>query len=238
MDPALDPDTAFFVIDTMGTMAKGDIEVLEKVQEKAVKMVSGLRSKEYADRCAELGLETLEQRRQNQDMGLVYKLLNGEEESNLFTLANRPGAVRTRQTAGTKNIVAKFARTHQRKFSFSVRTVEKWSGLSEATKQAATQDGFKRSLKQTRQLARCDHERERTYRTVESHRTDGQQKDDNEMEMAYHDYTPVSTTRLQGVHDTPQQVTSKTSKTPTKNKAREAQKYIDPMDPEHSGTGT
>ncbi len=39
---------------------KGDIEVLEKVQEKAVKMVSGLRSKEYADRCAELGLETLE----------------------------------------------------------------------------------------------------------------------------------------------------------------------------------
>ena len=130
---------------------KGDIEVLEKVQEKAVKMVSGLRSKEYADRCAELGLETLEQRRQNQDMGLVYKLLNSEEESNLFTLANRPGAVRTRQTAGTKSLVAKFARTDQRKFSFSVRTVEKWNGLSETTKHAATQDGFKRSLKQTRQ---------------------------------------------------------------------------------------
>jgi hypothetical protein len=76
---------------------KSDIEVLEKVQEKAVKMVSGLRSKEYADRCAELGLETLEKQRQNQDMGLVYKFLNGEEESNLFTLADRPGAMRTRQ---------------------------------------------------------------------------------------------------------------------------------------------
>ena len=60
-------------------------------------MVSGLRSKEYADRCAELGLETLEKQRQNQDMGLVYKFLNGEEESNLFTLADRPGAMRTRQ---------------------------------------------------------------------------------------------------------------------------------------------
>jgi hypothetical protein len=130
---------------------KGDIEVLEKVQEKAVKMVSGLKSKEYADRCAELGLETLEQRRQNQDMGLVYKLLSSEEENNLFTLADRPGAVRTRQTAGTKSLVAKFARTDQRKFSFSVRTVEKWNGLPETSKQAATQDGFKRSLKQTRQ---------------------------------------------------------------------------------------
>ncbi len=127
------------------------VPLLVEVQEKAVKMVSGLRSKEFANRCAELGLETLEQRRQNQGMGLVYKLLNGEEESNLFTLANRPRAVKTRQTAGTKSIVAKFARTDQRKFSFSVRTVEKWNGLSETTKQAATQDGFKRSLKQTRQ---------------------------------------------------------------------------------------
>ncbi len=84
-------------------------------------------------------------------MGLAYKLLNGEEESNLFTLAGRLGAVRTRQTAGTESLVAKFARTDQRKFSVSGRTVEIWNGLPENTKQAATQDGFKRSLKQTRQ---------------------------------------------------------------------------------------
>jgi ribonucleases P/MRP protein subunit RPP40 len=108
-------------------------------------------SKEYADRCAELGLETLKKRRQNQDMGLFYKLLNGEEESNLFTLADRPGAVRTRQAAGTKSLVAKFARTDQRKFSFSERTLENWNRLPENTTQAATQNGFKRSLKQTRQ---------------------------------------------------------------------------------------
>jgi hypothetical protein len=34
---------------------KGDIEVLERVKEKAVKMASGLKSTEYADKCAELG---------------------------------------------------------------------------------------------------------------------------------------------------------------------------------------
>jgi hypothetical protein len=32
-----------------------------------------------------------------------------------------------------------------------VRTVDKWNGQPENTKQAATQDGFKRSLKLTRQ---------------------------------------------------------------------------------------
>jgi hypothetical protein len=33
------------------------------VQEKVVKMVAGLRSKDYKERCHELGLETLEERR-------------------------------------------------------------------------------------------------------------------------------------------------------------------------------
>jgi hypothetical protein len=57
-------------------------------------------------------------------MGLVFKLLNGEEKSDLFTLASRPGSVRTRQAAGTKSLVARFARTDQRKFSYQ-KTVER-----------------------------------------------------------------------------------------------------------------
>ncbi len=76
----------------------------------------------------------MEKRRQNQDKWLVFKLLNSEEKSDLFTLASRPGAVRTRQAAGTKSFVAKFARTDQGTFSFSVRTVDKWNGLPENTK--------------------------------------------------------------------------------------------------------
>jgi hypothetical protein len=47
---------------------------LEKVQEKAVKMVAGLKSKDYNERCHELGLETLVQRRKKQDLALVHKL--------------------------------------------------------------------------------------------------------------------------------------------------------------------
>ncbi len=35
--------------------------------------------------------------------------------------------MRTRQATWAKNLVPKFARTDQRKFSFSVRTVERWN---------------------------------------------------------------------------------------------------------------
>jgi hypothetical protein len=53
----------------------GDREVLEKVQEKAVKMVAGLKGRTYEERCAELGLESLQERRVRQDMALVHKYM-------------------------------------------------------------------------------------------------------------------------------------------------------------------
>ena len=49
--------------------------MLEKVQEKAIKMISGLKGATYEEKCAELGLKTLEERRGGQDMALVHKFL-------------------------------------------------------------------------------------------------------------------------------------------------------------------
>jgi hypothetical protein len=54
---------------------QGDKDTLERVQEKAVKMVSSLKGTTYMERCKELGLQTLEERRKEQDMA-VLKLLN------------------------------------------------------------------------------------------------------------------------------------------------------------------
>ncbi len=89
----------------------GDIEVLERVyRKKAAKMVSGLKSKENADTCAELGLETMEKDDRTRTVGLFLSFLMLRKR-NLFPLANRPEAVRTRQAAGTKSLVARFART-------------------------------------------------------------------------------------------------------------------------------
>ena len=54
---------------------KGDIDLLESVQEKAVKMVSGLKGTTYEERCQEIGLEPLVTRRANQDIIQTYKIV-------------------------------------------------------------------------------------------------------------------------------------------------------------------
>ncbi len=75
---------------------QGDKDTLEKVQEKAVKMVAGLKGATYLEKCAELGLETLEKRREDQDLDLVYKFVTKKDGQTLF---NRQSGARTRQAA-------------------------------------------------------------------------------------------------------------------------------------------
>ena len=55
-----------------------DIDVLEKVQERAVNMVRGLRGRTYEAKLKELGLTTLAARRQRGDMIQVWKFINKE----------------------------------------------------------------------------------------------------------------------------------------------------------------
>lgn len=124
----------------------GDKEVLEKVQERAVRMVSGLTGTTYEERCKELGLETLQCRRDRQDMSLVHRYLESEDQK-LFTLAGGEGRARTRQATGTNSLVGQFARTDIRKNSFAVRAVDGWNRLPELVRQEARQDPFKNQLK-------------------------------------------------------------------------------------------
>ncbi len=44
-------------------------------------MVAGLTSSKYEDRCVELGLETLQSRREKQDMTLVHKYINRDMQN-------------------------------------------------------------------------------------------------------------------------------------------------------------
>jgi ribonuclease P/MRP protein subunit RPP40 len=54
---------------------EADKEVLEKVQRRAVNMISGLKAKTSEDKLRELGLTTLEERRHQTDMAQVYKIV-------------------------------------------------------------------------------------------------------------------------------------------------------------------
>ncbi len=59
----------------VATGREGDKSILEKVQEKALKMVSGIKAKSYEERCEELGLDTLEKWRRIQDMVETFRIL-------------------------------------------------------------------------------------------------------------------------------------------------------------------
>jgi ribonuclease P/MRP protein subunit RPP40 len=122
---------------------QGDKDTLEKVQEKAVKMVAGLKGSTYLEKCAELGLETLK-RRADQDMALVYRFVNKREGQTLF---NQQSEVRTRQAAGGHGLTVQYARTDPRKYSFAVRTIESWNRLPESVRSAETGESFKRRLR-------------------------------------------------------------------------------------------
>jgi hypothetical protein len=91
---------------------KADIEQLESVQKRAVGMVSGLTAKYYEGRCKKIGLQTLEERRRNQDMAQVYryKMGIGGIEQNMFERLDARQGVVTRAASGHSNYKVPAAR--------------------------------------------------------------------------------------------------------------------------------
>ena len=122
-----------------------DIDMLEKIQGRATKLIPGLRDLRYEERLKECGMTTLETRRLRGDQIEVFKILNGYEniDSNLFfeikerkitrghnfTLVKKQSRLDVRKFSFS--LVKKQSRLDVRKFSFSQRTINVWNKLSE-----------------------------------------------------------------------------------------------------------
>ena len=91
---------------------RADIDKLEKVQERAVKQISGLRGSTYVEKLQELGLTTLEERRHVMDMVSVYRVITGKDDvdPNIWFQMAADGERATRQATGTLNVRPKFGR--------------------------------------------------------------------------------------------------------------------------------
>ena len=63
-------------MDTWSPYYAADKELLEKVQKRAVAMISGLSGGSYEEKLAEIGLTTLEQRRKRGDMIQTWKIVH------------------------------------------------------------------------------------------------------------------------------------------------------------------
>ena len=107
-----------------------DIDMLEKIQRIATKLIPGLRDLRYEERLKECGPTTLETRRLRGDQIEVFKILNGYEniDSNIFFSKFNKESKITRGHNFT--LVKKQSRLDVSKFSFSQRTINVWNKLS------------------------------------------------------------------------------------------------------------
>ena len=125
----------------------GDREVLEKVQRRALGMVSNMRGRSYEDRLTEAGLTNLVDRRVRGDMIETYKIMSGKDRVDpriFFDLAEDGPGPRTRQAAA-QHIRAQVVRPKLdiRRFCFSQRVISTWNLLPDSLKGVGTTLAFK-----------------------------------------------------------------------------------------------
>ena len=133
---------------------QGEIDCLEKVQRRMVKMLCDVRGSDYQDRLRDVGLTTLEERRERGDMVETYKTLRGKNrvEKNEWFEAQEEDARPTRANATVIDgetvkkrevLVGQRANLEIRRNFFNVRVVNSWNRLPEEVKSAQSTNAFK-----------------------------------------------------------------------------------------------
>ena len=117
--------------------------IIERVQRRFTKRVSGLSHYSYADRLKSLGIDSLQLRRLKIDLCFLYKVINGyygvRLNRLLFTLPIRSYNTRT---ANTLNLsVPKYDKTYRLK-SFNVRIVSLWNSIKPYVQKARSPKMF------------------------------------------------------------------------------------------------
>jgi ribonucleases P/MRP protein subunit RPP40 len=128
---------------------KKDIEVLEKVQRRATKMVDGYRGIEYEERLKRIGLTTLEVRRERADLLEVFKILKGMEgldRDQFFSDAGNVGGKGMKTRGHHMKLYKKGVRLEAGKFSFGNRVVGMWNSLPREVVEQDTVNKFKGKL--------------------------------------------------------------------------------------------
>ena len=121
-----------------------DINLLERVQRRATKLIPSLRTFSYEERLKRLDLFTLETRRLRGQLIQVFKIINGYDhvDSDKFFIRNTNSITRSN---GYKLRGKKF-NTDVAKNFFTYKVVNIWNALPETMVSAASINMFKNRL--------------------------------------------------------------------------------------------
>jgi len=123
-----------------------DIEILEKVQQRATKWVRGLKNKHYTDRFIILNITTLEKRRKRGDLTEAYKIITGKE---IFFLRDFKWSRSSRtpaQVINLQNTNSHHSSDLNSHYFFSQRVINDWNRLLSHVLEASSINPFKNRL--------------------------------------------------------------------------------------------
>ena len=131
-------------IQAVGPFTKKDIEILEKVQRRATKLVKGIRDLSYSERLQRLKLPSFRKRIIRGDLIETFKILTEKVKTDpeqFFELASQD---RTR--GHHLKLRKRRSRTIMRLKFFANRVVSQWNSLPEEIVEATSTNVFKNKL--------------------------------------------------------------------------------------------
>ena len=124
-------------------MTEADAAVLERVQQRAVRMTSGLRCKTYEEKLREAKMLSLAERRVRGDMLETWKVLADESRSGLLLRADSLSERVTRGTTSKALVKESRINLDIRRNFFTNRVVNPWNALPTELRNAKTFESFK-----------------------------------------------------------------------------------------------
>ena len=122
-----------------------DITALEKVQERATKLVPELKSMPYEERLKVLELYSLKDRRKRGDMITMYKIYNGLIDINFDNMFEKSSAEKVKRSHRCKLKLSNVCGDIRRN-NYTQRVIIPWNTLPTNFIQSKSNDEFKKEL--------------------------------------------------------------------------------------------